>query len=66
MVRVLIGKKLKKLRQKAGMTQRAFADTLGVHWRSVQDWEAERTEVDSFKAKALLEAASELAGKKGK
>ena len=61
MPRVHIGERLKPLREKAGMTQMAFAEALGVHWRNVQDWESDRAAVDVYKAKSLLKAAEELA-----
>jgi len=63
MARVKIGKDIKRLRERAGMTQRAFADTLGVSWRSVQTWEADRVSVDSRKAESLLADAGKLARK---
>jgi len=59
--RIYIGGRLRKLREQCGMTQTAFADALGVHWRNVQDWEKERTAVDIFKAEALLKAAERVA-----
>jgi len=61
MTRLYIGDRLKALRQRAGLSQVALAKALGVHERSIQDWEAERTAVDSYKAKALLDAANRLA-----
>jgi len=63
MTRVHIGERLKALRGRAELSQKAFAGALGVHWRSVQDWEANRTAVDSYKAEALLKAAEAVVKK---
>jgi len=59
--RVHIGKRLKVLREEAGMTQVAFAEALGIHWRNVQDWESDRAAVDTYKAESLFDAAEKLA-----
>ncbi len=63
MARVYIAERLKALRLKAGLSQQSFAAALGIHWRSVQDWEIGRTRVDSFKAEAVLKAAERLAAR---
>lgn len=65
MALVHIGKKLKKLRERAGLPQRKFAVRLGISWRALQDYERGITAVDGYKAKALLDAARKLA-RKGK
>ena len=57
-----IGNRLRPLRDRAGLSQRAFAAKLGVPWRSYQDWEYDRSAVDSFKADALLALAEKIAG----
>ena len=61
MPRVHIGRRLKVLREQTGMTQMAFAEALGIHWRNVQDWESDRAAVDIYKAESLLKAAEKLA-----
>jgi DNA-binding transcriptional regulator YiaG len=63
MSRVYIGEQLVELRSQAGLTQMALAEALGVHWRSIQDWETGRTAVDSYKAEALLKEAERLVRK---
>ena len=63
MPRVYIGRRLRRARKRLKLSQMRLAEILGVHWRSIQDWEAERTAVDSFKAKALLDAIAGLARK---
>jgi len=60
-MRVKIGTELKALRQRAGMSQRAFGAALGVAWRSIQDYEAGRMGMDSRKAASLLVDAKKLA-----
>jgi DNA-binding transcriptional regulator YiaG len=65
MARKYIGQELRALRERAGQSQQGLAKVLGVHWRSIQDWEADRTAVDEFKAEALLARIRGLA-KKGK
>lgn len=61
MPREHIGDRLKARRAGAGLTQKGFAARLGVPWRSYQDWEYNRSAVDSFKAAALLAAAKKIA-----
>lgn len=64
--RTYIGHRLKQMRKRAGLTQAGLAKVLGVHWRSVQDWEADRTAVDTFKAGAVLAAAAKVAARAGR
>lgn len=67
MPREHIGKRFRKLREEAGLTQVEFADRLGVHWRNVQVWESDQVAVDVFKARALLDEARKIASQgKGK
>lgn len=67
MRREYIGKKLRRLRKQAGLTQRELARRLGIHWRSVTDYERDVTAVDPYKATAILLIVEKLAAKnKGK
>jgi DNA-binding transcriptional regulator YiaG len=61
MPREHIGKRFRKLREEAGLTQVEFAHRLGVHWRNVQVWENDQVAVDVFKARALLDEARKIA-----
>ena len=61
-----IGKKLKALRKNTGLSQQAFADELGVHRRSYQNWEIDKSAVDNYKAEGLLKAAGKIARKRRK
>jgi DNA-binding transcriptional regulator YiaG len=63
--RTYIGQRLRRMRKRAGLTQAGLAEALGVHWRSVQDWEADRTAVDSYKAEALLTAVAKMPRRAG-
>jgi DNA-binding transcriptional regulator YiaG len=63
MPRIHIGEQLKGLRSQAGLTQMGLAEALGVHWRSIQDWEAGRTAVDAFKAGSLLRETERIVRK---
>ena len=60
MPREQVGARLRALRVGAGLTQKGFAARLGVPWRSYQDWEYDRSAVDSFKADALLALAEKI------
>jgi len=64
--RIHIGHRLKQMRKRAGLTQAGLAEVLGVHWRSVQDWESDRTAVDTFKAEAVLAAVAKLPARAGR
>lgn len=57
----LIGEKLRKLRAKTGLSQQKLAVQLGVHWRSIQNWETDTHAVDAFKAQAILERVRAIA-----
>ncbi len=66
MARSYIGQRLRTARKKFALTQQELADYLGVHRRSVQDWEADRTAVDDLKAGAVLARVDELVKSKGR
>ena len=57
---VKIGKELKRLRERAGMSQRAFGEAIGASWRSVQEWEADRVGMDIRKADSIIRDAKNL------
>ena len=40
------GKEVKELREKMGMNRREFSNYYGIPYRTVQDWEAEKRELD--------------------
>lgn len=42
--RVGIAQRIASARKQAGLNQRELADVMGVHWRTVQDWESPRKE----------------------
>ena len=51
---------LKAWRKRSGMTQRSLANELGIHWRTVQEYEAGRLRVTKLVELALqsIERAS--------
>lgn len=50
-----LGRRLRRLRKINGETQKEFADNFGRHYRTVQNWELDRTIPDVFTATALAE-----------
>lgn len=50
-----LGSRLRRLRKINGETQKEFADNLGRHYRTVQNWELDRSVPDVFTAMALAE-----------
>lgn len=50
-----LGRRLRRLRKKNGETQKEFAENFGRHYRTVQNWELDRTLPDIFTAMALAE-----------
>lgn len=50
-----LGRRLRRLRKKNGETQKEFAENFGRHFRTVQNWELDRTLPDIFTAMALAE-----------
>ena len=50
-----LGRRLRRLRKINGETQKEFADNFGRHYRTVQNWELDRTLPDIFTAMALAE-----------
>lgn len=50
-----LGRRLRRLRKKNGETQKEFAKNFGRHFRTVQNWELDRTLPDIFTAMALAE-----------
>ena len=50
-----LGRRLKRLRKKNGETQKEFAENFVRHYRTVQNWESDRTLPDIFTAMALAE-----------
>lgn len=50
-----LGRRLRRLRKKNGETQKEFAENFGRHYRTVQNWELDRTLPDVFTAMALAE-----------
>ncbi len=59
---VFIGDELRSMRTKAGLSQRKFAKAIGVHYRSLEDYEAGRTSVHEAKAAELLRRARLVEG----
>ena len=49
------GRRLRRLRKINGETQREFAENFGRHYRTVQNWELDRSVPDVFTAMALAE-----------
>ncbi|WP_303973780.1 helix-turn-helix domain-containing protein [Streptococcus merionis] len=47
--------RLKELRKEKGLTQQALADEIGVHFRTLQNWENEKAEIKSDKAQTLAD-----------
>ena len=50
-----LGRHLRRLRKINGETQKEFADNFGRHFRTVQNWELDRSVPDVFTAMALAE-----------
>ena len=50
-----LGRRLRRLRKSNGETQREFAENFGRHYRTVQNWELDRSVPDVFTAMALAE-----------
>lgn len=50
-----LGRRLRRLRKINGETQKEFAENFGRHYRTVQNWELDRTLPDIFTAMALAE-----------
>ena len=50
-----LGRRLRRLRKKNGETQKEFAENFCRHYRTVQNWELDRTLPDIFTAMALAE-----------
>lgn len=53
--RVIVGRRLKEARNKAGMTQQQVADALGVARSTVATWESGQNDVDTATLKRLAE-----------
>lgn len=50
-----LGRRLRRLRKINGETQKEFAENFGRHYRTIQNWELDRTLPDIFTAMALAE-----------
>lgn len=50
-----LGRRLRRLRKIKGETQKEFAENFGRHYRTIQNWELDRTLPDIFTAMALAE-----------
>lgn len=50
-----LGRRLRRLRKANGETQKEFAENFGRHFRTIQNWELDRTLPDIFTAMALAE-----------
>ena len=50
-----LGRRLRSLRKMNGETQKEFAENFGRHFRTIQNWELDRTLPDVFTAMALAE-----------
>lgn len=50
-----LGRRLRRLRKLNGETQREFAENFGRHFRTIQNWELDRSIPDVFTAMALAE-----------
>lgn len=50
-----LGSRLRRLRKINGETQKEFAENFGRHYRTIQNWELDRTLPDIFTAMALAE-----------
>lgn len=48
--KALTGEQLKRMRERAGMTQQALADLLGVHRQTVTRWENGAAEIPTLAA----------------
>ena len=51
----LLGRRLRRLRKINGETQKEFAENFCRHYRTVQNWELDRSVPDVFTAMALAE-----------
>ncbi|EFV98396.1 DNA-binding helix-turn-helix protein [Streptococcus agalactiae ATCC 13813] len=47
--------RLKELRKEKGLTQQGLADDIGVHFRTLQNWENGKADIKSDKAQALAD-----------
>lgn len=47
--------RLKELRKEKGLTQQGLADDIGVHFRTLQNWENGKVDIKSDKAQALAD-----------
>ena len=50
-----LGRRLRRLRKINGETQKEFAENFSRHYRTVQNWELDRSVPDVFTAMALAE-----------
>lgn len=50
--------------RQSGLSQRAFAEALGVPLRTLEDWLAGKKKPDTFKKEAVLNKASQIANEK--
>lgn len=50
-----LGRRLRRLRKIKGETQKEFAENFGRHYRTIQNWELDRTLPDIFTTMALAE-----------
>ena len=50
-----LGRRLRRLRETNGETQREFAENFGRHYRTIQNWEQDYSVPDVFTAMALAE-----------
>lgn len=50
-----LGRRLRRLRKINGETQKEFAENFGRHYRTVQNWELDRTLPDIYTGMALAE-----------
>jgi DNA-binding transcriptional regulator YiaG len=62
----MTGPELKRLRERAGLTQRALADLAWVSERTVIRWEVGDVEIPTKKAERLLPILREAAKQKGR
>ena len=47
--------RLKELRKEKKLTQQELADELGIHFRTLQNWENEKADIKSDKAQQLAD-----------
>ncbi|MDO5793477.1 MAG: helix-turn-helix transcriptional regulator [Turicibacter sp.] len=50
-----LGRRLRRLRKINGETQKEFAENFGRHYRTIQNWELDRSVPDVFTAMVLAE-----------